>query len=95
MSNGVIFMAVQYNASMKRVSVRTTVDIPVATYRKLKQQAAAQGKSTRELILVGIEKALVESRRPKDKIVQFPLIMSKGQKIELTNEQIYELVEFP
>lgn len=80
---------------MKRVSVRTTVDIPVTIYRRLKQQAASQGKSTRELILVGIEKALVESRRPKDKAVQFPLIMSKGPKVELTNEQIYELVEFP
>lgn len=80
---------------MKTESVRTTVDIPVTLYRKLKEQAAAQGRSVRELILAGIRNSLLSPRRPKRRRVQFPLIKSTGHKINLTNEQIYEYVEFP
>ena len=36
---------------MKEQVIRTTVDIPASLYRKLKEQAAAQGRSIRELIL--------------------------------------------
>ncbi|MGO9272017.1 MAG: hypothetical protein ACLQOO_17435 [Terriglobia bacterium] len=80
---------------MKQESVRTAVDIPAALYRKLKEQAAAQGRSTRELILTGIERTLVEGRRPRPRRVRFPLIVSKGPKVDLTGDQIYEQVEFP
>lgn len=79
---------------MKTESVRTTVDIPVTLYRKLKEQAAAQGRSVRELILAGIKNSLLPRQR-KRRRVQFPLIKSTGHKIDLTNEQIYEYVEFP
>jgi hypothetical protein len=37
---------------MKEQAIRTTVDIPASLYRKLKEQAAAQGRSIRELILL-------------------------------------------
>jgi plasmid stability protein len=80
---------------MKPSAVRTTVDIPTALYRKLKEQAAVQGRSVRELILEGVRKTLLESKRPAAKRVRFPLIKSKGHKIDLTNEQIYERIEFP
>ena len=80
---------------MKRESVRTTVDIPSSMYRQLKEQAAAQGRPTRELILGGIEKVLLCSQRPRPRRVHFPLIPSKGPKVNLTNEQIYGLVAFP
>ena len=80
---------------MKRESVRTTVDIPTSMYRQLKEQAAAQGRTARALILAGIEKVLLRSQRPGPGRVQFPLIRSKGLKVNLTNEQIYELVAFP
>jgi hypothetical protein len=80
---------------MKSEAVRTTVDIPVSLYRKLKEQAAAQGRSVRELILVGVRTTLLEGKRPRAKKVRFPLIVSKGPKVDLTNEQIYEHVEFP
>ena len=80
---------------MKRESVRTTVDIPVSVYRQLKEQAAKQGRPTRELILAGVEKVLLRSQRPRPRRVHFPLIHSKGPKVNLTNEQIYEYVEFP
>lgn len=37
---------------------------------------------------------LVESK-PRPQKVQFPLIVSKGPKVNLTNQQIYEHIEFP
>lgn len=47
-------------AFMKEQAIRTTVDIPASLYRKLKAQAAAQGRSVRELILLGVRITLVE-----------------------------------
>jgi hypothetical protein len=80
---------------MKQESVRTTVDIPAPLYRKLKERAAARGRSVRELILAGVKTVLVEGQRPRPQRVRFPLIVSKGPKVNVTNEQIYEHVEFP
>jgi hypothetical protein len=80
---------------MKLDSVRTTVDIPAPLYRKLKAQAAASGCSVGELVSAGVRRALVQSQRPRAERVQFPLIVSDGPKVNLTNEQIYEHVEFP
>ena len=80
---------------MKQDSVRTTVDIPVPLYRKLREQAAARGHSIRELVLAGVRSVLLQGQRPRPKRVRFPLIVSEGPKVELTNEQIYERVEFP
>jgi hypothetical protein len=42
--------------------MRTTVDIPDSTYRKLKSKAAQQGCSVNELILRGVEKELALAR---------------------------------
>jgi hypothetical protein len=80
---------------MKQESVRTTVDIPAPLYRKLKERAAAGGHSVRELVLAGVKTVLLEGQRPRARRVQFPLIVSKGPKVNVTNEQIYEHVEFP
>jgi hypothetical protein len=80
---------------MKEESVRTTVDIPASLYRRLKEQAAARGSSVRELVLAGVKSVLLQGQRPRRKRVQFPLIVSKGSKVVLTNEQIYEHIEFP
>jgi len=82
-------------ASMKQDSVRTTVDIPAPLYRRLRAQAAANGRSVRELVLTGVKTVLLQGQRPRPKKVQFPLIVSDGPPVNLTNEQIYEHVEFP
>ena len=83
------------NGGMKEQAIRTTVDIPASLYRKLKEQAAAQGRSIRELILLGVRVTLIEGKRPRAKRVKFPLIASDGPKVDLTNEKIYEHIEFP
>ncbi|HVA34439.1 MAG TPA: hypothetical protein VNG31_09840 [Candidatus Baltobacteraceae bacterium] len=80
---------------MKPETVRTTVDIPAPLYRKLKSRAAARGNSIRELVLTGIKAVLLEGQPSRRKRVQFPLIVSKGPKVDLTNEQIYSNIEFP
>jgi plasmid stability protein len=80
---------------MQRDSVRTTVDIPAPLYRKLKKQAAATGHSVRELVLAGVRNILVQGQHPRTARVQFPLIVSEGPEVNVTNEQIYEYVEFP
>jgi len=80
---------------MKQESIRTTVDIPAPLYRKLKERAAARGRSVRELVLAGVRTVLLEGQRPRPQKVRFPLIVSKGPKVDVTNEQIYEHVEFP
>ena len=80
---------------MKQGTVRTTVDIPAPLYRRLREQAAASGKSVRELLVAGAEKVLVETKKTPSKKVKFPLFGSDGPKVDLTNEQIYELIEFP
>ncbi len=79
---------------MKQESVRTTIDIPAPLYRKLKEQAAARGESVRELVLAGIKNVLLQPRRPRVRRVKFPIIVSEGPKVDLTNEQIYGEVGF-
>jgi hypothetical protein len=74
---------------MKRDSVRVTIDVPVVVYRRLKAQAADNGCVVRELVLAGIRRVLAQGHRPRAKRVQFPLIVSDGPKVDLTNEQIY------
>ena len=49
----------------------------------------------RELLLHGVERALLSPLRPKRKAVKFPLIDSVGPKVDLTNGRLYELIEFP
>jgi len=75
--------------------VRTTVDIPASLYRRLKEQAAVQGRSIRELILLGVRVTLLEGKHPRSRRVKFPLILSEGPKVDVTNEQNYEHLEFP
>jgi len=82
------------NGSMLN-SVRTTVDIPALVYRKLKEQAARQGCSVRELVTRGIDQVLLKDRDSGGARVEFPLIRSKGPKVEITNRRTYELIEFP
>jgi hypothetical protein len=74
--------------------MRTTVDIPDGTYRKLKSKAAQQDCSVKELILRGVEKELALARTKRR--IQLPIVRSKEPgTLHITNEQIYELVPFP
>lgn len=79
---------------MKQESVRTTVDIPAPLYRELKKRAAENGTSVRQLIISGVNEAVLKEKRRPDRRARLPVIRSKGPKVNLTNEQIYGNVEF-
>jgi hypothetical protein len=79
-------------------TVRTSLDIPVALHRRLQEAAAKRGYSARQIILRSIESAVrsAEPQRPKRRLnFDKPIIPSTGKPIDLTNEQIYDLIEFP
>ena len=48
-----------------------------------------------KLVSRGIEGVLLKPTRPKQGRAVFPLIRSKGAKVNLTNKRLYEHVEFP
>lgn len=83
---------------MKSNAVRTSVDIPSDLHRRLREAAARKGCSARKLILVGIERAVEESKtvRPRRRLsLESPLIPPAGRRIALTNREAYELIELP
>jgi len=83
---------------MEQTAIRTSIDLPRDLHRRLHEAAARKGCSARKLILAGIERAVEETTpaRPKRRLnLDIPLVPPAGRKITLTNEQAYELAEFP
>lgn len=76
--------------------MRTTVDIPDETYRRLKAKAALQGSTVRQLVLNGVQRAIDETRRAPARRLARPILASrKPGSIRLTSEQVYDLIGFP
>lgn len=83
---------------VKSDSIRTSVDLPRDLHRRLHEMAARRGCSARKLILASIEHAVEQNepvKRRRRLSLDPPLIPPTGQKIDLTNEQLYDLIEFP
>ncbi len=78
--------------------VRSSLDIPDALHRRLREAAARKACSARQLILESIERVIQDSEphRPQKRPSLDPSIVpSKGKPFDLTNEQIHELLELP
>jgi hypothetical protein len=78
--------------------VRTSIDIPRDLHRRLREAAARSGCSSRQLILCGIERAVRETEPvlPQRRVsLDPPLISPAGRRIDLTNDQIHDLIELP
>jgi hypothetical protein len=93
-----LFKSRRHNPGMKPDSVRTSVDVPRRLHRRLHEAAARQGCSARQLILRGIEHVVEQSEpvRPRQRLsLDPPLIAPAGRHIDLTNKEIYELIELP
>jgi hypothetical protein len=80
--------------------IRTSIDLPRDLHRRLHEAAARKGMSARKLILAGIEHELSGPSAPKPErrldLRANPLIPPAGRGvINLTNEEIYDLIEFP
>lgn len=76
--------------------MRTTVDIPNHTHRLLKERAAAEGGTVKQLLLRGVESVLREPITKSVKRLRVP-ILNGGEpgSLKLDNEQIYDLISFP
>ena len=48
-----------------------------------------------KLILGRVKGVLLRSQTPRPARVRFPLIVSEGPKVNVSNEDIYQHVEFP
>lgn len=85
--------------TVKTGSVRTSIDLPRDLHRRLHEAAARRGCSARKLILASIEQAVTqtEATHPQRRLsLDAPLVPASGRKpFDFTNEQIYDLVEFP
>jgi hypothetical protein len=77
--------------------MRTTIDIPDETYRKLKVQAAEKNSTVRQVVLDGLDLVLLrQDTRPPAKRLKLPLIHStRKDKLVIDNEKIYEIIDFP
>jgi hypothetical protein len=84
---------------MKPATIRTSIDLPRDLHRRIREAAARKGCSARKLILEGIERAVEETRveRPQRRLsLEESLVPPAGRHIRsLTNEEIYDLIEFP
>lgn len=80
-------------------SIRTSIDLPRDLHRRLHEAAARRGCSARQLILASIEQAVSQAEpiRPRRRLsLDPPLVPAGGRKpFNLTNAQIYDLIEFP
>lgn len=83
---------------MPEQTIRTSLDIPSSLHRRLHELAARKGCSARQLILRSIEGAVqeLEPARPRRRLsLDRPIVPSTGKPFDLTNKQIYDLIEFP
>jgi hypothetical protein len=72
--------------------MRTTIDIPDETYRKVKILAAERGTTVRALVLESLEITTKSNLTLPRKRFEIPVIRSKRPgTLNLTNEQIDEL----
>jgi hypothetical protein len=69
--------------------MRTTIDLPDDSYRRLKAKAALEGISLKEILTRSVDRELNET--PKRGRLTPPLIRGKGKrKINPTREQLDE-----
>ncbi len=83
---------------MKPDCIRTSIDLPRDLHRRLHEAAARTGRSARHLILSSIERALDEQQpqRPRQRLsLDQPIVPSRGKPFDLSNEEIYALIELP
>jgi len=84
---------------MESKPIRTSIDLPRDLHRRIHEAAARKGCSARRLILEGIERVVeeVQPTRPARRLdFDNPPIPAAGRRLGLlTNEELYDLIEFP
>ena len=83
---------------MDQSAIRTSIDLPRELHRRLHEAAARKGCSARKLILEGIEQVVAEPKlsRPARRLtLDESLVPPAGRHLDYTNEELYDLIEFP
>ena len=76
--------------------MRTTIDIPDAMYRRIKAQAAREGRPAKALILRAVEQTLSSKPAFTSQRVTLPLVKSRRPgSLRLSNARIYDVISFP
>jgi len=76
--------------------MRTTVDIPDETYRKLKVKAALEGEAVRRIVLRAILREIEQPAAKPVRRLTEPILKSYVPgSIRIDNERIYDLIGFP
>jgi len=78
--------------------MRTSVELPDPVYREIKQRAASEGTTIREIILEGVTMRLRHGSavKRKDGRPRFPIIRSNQPgSLKLGEEDAYEYIPFP
>ncbi len=76
--------------------MRTTIDIPDETYRRLKIKAAVENKTIRKIALRGILREIDEQDPPPLPRLTGPILKTYAPgSIDIDNEKIYDLIGFP
>jgi hypothetical protein len=76
--------------------MRTTVDLPDATFREIKALAARKGLTLKELLLRGVQDQISKGRSERRKhVVKLPLIPASrtGTIPSMTNADIEDLLD--
>jgi len=73
--------------------MKTTLEIDDNVMRRLKQQAARQGKTISELVEAALRKAL-ETESPRGKLPPLPRFRSGGPLVDIADrEALYQAME--
>lgn len=77
--------------------MRTTIDIPDETYKRVKIFAAEKNSSVRQLVLDGLDLLMLQrNSQPPANRLKLPLVRSaRTDTLEIDNEKIYEIIDFP
>jgi hypothetical protein len=76
--------------------MRTTIDIPDETYRKLKVKAALENQTVRQIALRGIQREIAQPAPAPARRLREPILKSYAPgSIRIDNERIYDLIGFP
>lgn len=83
---------------MKANPIRTSVDLPRELHRRLHEAASRRGCSARQLILESIEHEIshIEPKRPGRRLnLDEAIIPSTGRPLPITEDNIYDFIDFP
>jgi len=76
--------------------MRTTIDIPDAVDRRIKNRAACEGRSVNALILEAVERVLNASPVAARRRVKLPLVKSGHPgALRIDSTRIYDVISFP